>query len=85
MATADGAVTNAQGAVMATSPASMPFASIDGSGLPYFIHTQAIAEIAPAAPASIVFVATTPMRTSVPASVEPALKPNQPKASTKVP
>ncbi len=26
--------TNAQGAVMATRPASMPFASQDGSGLP---------------------------------------------------
>jgi len=33
-----------------------------------------------AAPASIVFVAMTPMRRSEPASVEPALKPNHPKA-----
>src|SRR5207244_1160192 len=36
--TADGAVTNAHGAVMATSPASVPFATIEGSGLPYLTH-----------------------------------------------
>jgi hypothetical protein len=34
MRTALGAVTKAQGAVMATNPASAPFASIDGSGFP---------------------------------------------------
>ena len=33
----------------------------------------------------MVFTATTAMRVSVPASVEPALKPNQPKARMKVP
>ena len=38
ISTADGAVTKAQGAVMATSPASVPFASIEGSGLPYLVH-----------------------------------------------
>jgi len=37
--TAEGAVTNAHGAVIATRPASVPFASIDGSGLPYLRHT----------------------------------------------
>ena len=36
--TADGAVTNAHGAVIATRPASAPFAIIEGSGLPYFHH-----------------------------------------------
>src|SRR5258706_15262495 len=83
--TADGAVTNAHGAVIATSPASVPFASIDGSGLPYLSHTYSIAVIPPAAPASIVFVAMTPMRRSEPANVDPALKPNQPKARMNVP
>ena len=38
ISTADGAVTKAHGAVIATSPASVPFASIDGSGLPYLSH-----------------------------------------------
>src|SRR5207249_4768393 len=83
--TADGAVTNAHGAVIATSPASVPFASIDGSGLPYLSHTYSIAVALPAAPASIVFVAMTPMRRSEPANVDPALKPNHPKARMNVP
>src|SRR5436309_5495590 len=83
--TADGAVTNAHGAVMATSPANVPFASLDGSGLPYFRHTYSIAVTPPAAPASIVFVAMTPMRRSEPASVDPALNPNHPKARMNVP
>src|SRR5213075_2547765 len=82
--TADGAVTKAHGAVIATSPASVPFASIDGSGLPYLSHTYSIAVSPPAAPASIVFVAMTAMRTSEPASVDPALKPNHPKARMNV-
>ena len=36
-------------------------------------------------PASMVFTTTKLMRRSVPASVEPGLKPNQPKARMKVP
>src|SRR2546430_12970953 len=36
--TADGAVTKAQGAVIATRPASVPFAIIEGSGLPNLSH-----------------------------------------------
>ena len=36
-------------------------------------------------PASIVFTTTKLMRKSVPASVEPGLKPNQPKAKMNVP
>src|SRR5881296_773584 len=83
--TADGAVTKAQGAVIATSPASAPFASMDGSGLSYLIHMYSIAVMLPAAPASMVLVAITPMRRSEPASVEPALKPNHPKARMNVP
>jgi len=42
-------------------------------------------EKAPAEPASMVFTATTPIRKSVPARVEPALNPNQPKARMKQP
>src|SRR5438046_4882413 len=38
ISTADGAVTNAHGAVMATNPASVPLAIIEGSGLPYLNH-----------------------------------------------
>jgi hypothetical protein len=36
--TADGAVTKAQGAVIATKPASAPLATMDGSGFPYRSH-----------------------------------------------
>src|SRR2546430_7910730 len=83
--TADGAVTKAHGAVIATRPASVPFAIIEGSGLPYLSHMYSIDVTPPAAPASIVFVAITPMRTSEPASVEPALNPNHPNARMNVP
>ena len=85
MRTATGAVTNAQGAVMATRPASMPFAIIEGSGFPNFRIMRTIAARAPPAEASMVLVATTAMRRSVPARVEPGLKPNQPKARMNVP
>src|SRR2546428_12360864 len=83
--TADGAVTKAQGAVIATSPASAPFASMDGSGLPYLSHRYSIAVMPPAAPASMVLVAITPMRRSDPARVDPGLNPNHPKHRMNVP
>ncbi len=38
MTSAAKASTKAQGAVMATRPASTPFAVMDGSGFPNFIH-----------------------------------------------
>ncbi len=85
MMTADTLFTNAHGAVIATRPASMPLASMLGSGLPNLVQTYSIAVKAPAAPASMVFTAMTAMRRSPPASVEPALKPNQPNARMKVP
>jgi hypothetical protein len=50
--------TKAQGAVMATRPASMPFASHDGSALPHLILTYRYALNAPVAPAIMVFTAT---------------------------
>ena len=70
---------------MATSPASMPFAIMLISGLPYRIHMYIMEEKAPPAEASMVFMATTPIRRSVPAREEPALNPNHPKARIKVP
>ena len=86
MTTADHAVTKAQGAVMATSPASMPFADIDGSNLPNFHFINRMAASAPPAEASMVFVAMTPMR-KLPAptapSVEPGLNPNRAKRQDK--
>ncbi len=55
------------------------------SGLPYLNHMYSMDENAPPADASIVFVATTPMRRSSPAREDPALNPNQPKARMKQP
>src|SRR4029077_1606668 len=78
--------TNAQGAVIATRPASIPLHIMLGSGL--LLRNHHLHNVAPKAPvalASIVFTATTAMRRSVPASVEPGLNPNQPKARMKVP
>ena len=71
MMTAEIGVTNAQGAVIATSPASIPFAMKVGSGLPVTRQVYAIAVTIAAPDASIVFAATTASRRSVPARVEP--------------
>src|SRR5918995_4835552 len=84
--TADQAgLVNAQGAVMATSPASMPLTIMPGSGLPVFHIIVNIATVAPKAAAMAVLVATTANCTSVAASVEAALKPNQPNSRMKQP
>ena len=77
--------TKAHGAVMATRPASMPLAIIPGSGLPVRIITQNMAIVAPNAAAMAVLVAMTPNRMSVAASVDAALKPNQPNSRMNVP
>jgi hypothetical protein len=79
--------TKPEGAVIATSPASMPLAHMPGSGFLNGVRFQAqnIAATAPAAEASMVFTATTEMRRSVAARVEPGLNPNQPNARMKVP
>ena len=78
-------MTNAHGAVMATSPASMPLAIMPGSGLPVRLVIHSIAVIAPNAPAIAVFVATTANCTSEDENVDAALKPNQPNSRMNVP
>ncbi len=77
--------TNAHGAVIATSPASMPLHVMEMSGFPHLAFVHAIAAMAPAEAASSVFTATTAMRRSVAPNVEPGLKPIQPNVSTSVP
>ena len=83
--TAAHGATNAHGAVIATSPASIPLQVIEISGLPHLALVHAIAATAPADAASSVFTATTAMRRSVDPNVEPGLKPIHPNVSTSVP
>src|SRR3954451_15829648 len=78
-------VKNEHGALNATRTASMLVHIIDGAGLPYRIHMYNKPQIVADMPAIIVLTATMPMRPSVAASDEPALKPNQPNARMKVP
>src|SRR5579862_1422452 len=78
--------TNAQGAVIATRPASIPLHIIEVSGLlPRTFQIHRVAARALVAEASIVLTALMALRRSVPARLEPGLKPNQPKARMKVP
>ena len=70
---------------MATSPASRPLAVIDGSGFPNTRHITNMAARQPKAEARIVLVITTVRRKSVPAKVEPPLKPIQPTSRMNVP
>src|SRR5262249_10501419 len=77
--------TNAQGAVMATRPASIPLHAIETSGLPYLRSVTIIAITNPTQLASNVFTATSPIRRSVAPSVEPGLNPIQPNTSTSEP
>src|ERR1039457_4527282 len=77
--------TKAQGAVMATRPASMPLQAIVISGLPNFQYQKSIAVAEPAIADRFVLIATTEMRRSVAPSVEPGLKPIQTKSRMKGP
>src|SRR5579862_1061406 len=83
--TADVGLTKAQGAVIATSPASIPLQAIVMSGLPNSRYQTSSAEAEPATAARFVLTATTAMRRSVAPSVEPGLKPIQPNSRMKVP
>ena len=79
MMTAELALTKAQGAVIATRPASMPLHAMEMSGLPKRKYQNVIAATEPAHAARLVFTAITEMRGSVAPRVEPGLKPIQPK------
>src|SRR5262245_60479956 len=83
--TAEFGDTKAQGAVIATRPASIPLQAIVISGLPKRRYQKIIAAAEPAMAARLVFTATTEMRRSVAPSVEPGLKPIQPNSKIKVP
>ena len=85
MTKAMGGLMKAQGAVMATRPPSMPLHIIEGSGLPYSFHMYKAETSVLAPEASMVLTAMRPIQPLVPERVEPALKPNQPKASRRVP
>jgi hypothetical protein len=61
--------TKAHGAVMATRPASMPLAVIDGSGLPHSFQTRSMAATQPVEAAMNVLTMTTGKRRSVAARV----------------
>src|SRR5260221_2560992 len=75
------ALTKAHGQVIATKPANMPLHIMDGSGfLVLTHHIQSVDASAPVAEASMGLTATTLMRKSGPARVDPGLNPNQPKA-----
>ena len=85
MTTAEVGDTNAHGAVIATSPANIPLHAMVISGLPNRKYHKSMAAAEPATAARLVFTATTEMRRSVAPSVEPGLKPIQPKSRMKVP
>jgi len=70
--------TKAHGAVMATSPASIPLQAMVMSGLPNTKYHNSMAAAEPATAARFVFTATTEMRRSVAPRVEPGLKPIHP-------
>src|SRR5579871_3899105 len=77
--------TKAQGAVMATSPASIPLHAMVISGLPKRKYHKTIAAAEPATAARFVFTATTEIRRSVAPRVEPGLNPIHPKSKRNVP
>ena len=85
MITDDVGVTNAQGAVIATRPASIPLQAMVMSGLPNSLYQKSSAAAEPATAARFVFTAITEMRRSVAPSVDPGLKPIHPKSKTNVP
>src|SRR5580692_8067223 len=85
MMTEDVGDTNAQGAVIATSPASIPLQAMVMSGLPNRKYQISMAAAEPAQAARFVLTATTEIRRSVAPSVEPGLKPIHPNNRMNVP
>src|ERR1700683_66247 len=83
--TAEVGETNAQGAVIATSPASIPLQAMVMSGLPNRKYQMSIAAAEPATAARWVLTATTEMRRSVAQRVDPGLKPIHPNRRINVP
>ena len=77
--------TNAQPAVIDTSPAMAPLSAKVGSGFRNQIQAVNSAPTAPAAAATLVLSAIRAMLRSVPATVLPALKPNHPNQRMKTP
>src|SRR5689334_9713902 len=68
------ALTNAQGAVIATNPASMPLQAMETSGFPNLRYQMTRAAAEPAQAARLVLTAMAAMRRSVAPSVDPGLK-----------
>ena len=85
MTTEDVGDTKAQGAVIATSPASIPLHAMVMSGFPNRKYQSSMAAADPATAARLVFTATTEIRRSVAPKVDPGLNPIQPKSRMKVP
>src|SRR5271156_5074174 len=77
--------TNAQGAVIATSPASIPLQAIVISGLPNMKYHSSIAAAEPATAARLVFTATTAILNPAAPKVEPGLNPIHPTSKINVP
>ena len=84
MMTALSGVTEAQGAVMATSPAKAPFKLMPISGLPNLIQEVTMARTAPAAAARLVLTKIIAM-SLLAAVVDPGLNPNHPSQRIKTP
>src|SRR3989304_4143513 len=78
-------LTKAQGAVIATSPASAPFRVSERSGFPSVNQAARVALKAAAAAALLVVTAIRAMSAQEAAMVLPGLKPNHPNQSTKQP
>src|ERR1022692_4728341 len=79
MITAEVGDTNAQGAVIATRPASIPLQAMVTSGLPNKKYQNKSEAAEPAMAARLVLTATTEIRRSVAPRVDPGLNPIQPK------
>src|SRR5260370_37095322 len=77
--------TNAQGAVIATRPASIPLQAMVISGFPNFQYQNSMAVGEPEIAARLVVIAMSAMRRSGAPRVDPGLEPNQPRCRMKSP